>query len=376
MPDFTKTFKVETDASEMGVGAVLTQGKHPQQSYEGSFQNQIRLRTRAHSHGHGHPKVASLFSRTKISGFYGPQQLRHCMQQKSVTAAQVKWIMKLAEYEFDVIYKKGSENIVADSLSRRYEEENRAELNTFCLLLGTKLQMSTAYHPQSDGQTEVINRVLETYLRCYAEFQPHNWTEYLSWANGVWGGRPPPDLCRFHPQGSQLDEVDIQLLARDQVLDIIKSKLVAAQNRMAKQYNKKHRSQEYEIGQWIYLKNFPAGKIQRRSAEIHKLSARYSDPFKVIERIGTLAYRLQLPESSSIHPVFHVSRLKACYSSAELEIAVRAMPSAPPGELFPFWVLQQKKYKRTKQPYTAWLVEWQRPEAPSPSWEDAAKIEQ
>ena len=98
---------------------------------------------------------------------------------------------------------------------------------TLFQLQGTSLCMSSSYHPQSDGQTEVINRVLEQYLRCFSGDQPRKWVEWLPWAEYSYNtslhsstkvtlfealyGIPPPSLHTYVPRTSKLQVVDTYL---------------------------------------------------------------------------------------------------------------------------------------------------------------------
>ncbi|CAN6472758.1 unnamed protein product [Victoria cruziana] len=104
----------------------------------------------------------------------------------------------------------------------------------FMKLGGVRLNFSTAHHPQTDGQTEVTNRTLETYLRCFAGDRPSSWVKYLSWAEWSYNtslhsainmtpyeavyGYPPPPMVPFEPGTAQDAEVERQLRTRDELL--------------------------------------------------------------------------------------------------------------------------------------------------------------
>lgn len=110
---------------------------------------------------------------------------------------------------------------------------------------GTALHRSTAYHPQSDGQTEVVNKTLEGYLRCFINGKPREWAKWLPWAEYWYNtsshsstkyspfeivyGRPPPQLVRFHSGSTAVASLDEQLLRRDMTLADLKTNLERAQ---------------------------------------------------------------------------------------------------------------------------------------------------
>lgn len=122
-------------------------------------------------------------------------------------------------------------------------------------LHGTTLALSSAYHPQSDGQTEVLNRCLEQYLRCFIADQPFAWLKYLAWAewhyNTSWHsairmppyeavfGRPPPSLLDYLVGTSSIAAVDDLLQSQTSLLQTLRDNLKRAQQRMQDQTNAK-----------------------------------------------------------------------------------------------------------------------------------------
>ena len=107
--------------------------------------------------------------------------------------------------------------------------------------MGTKLKMSSSHHPKTDGQTKVLNRCLETYLRCFCSEQPNHWNKWLSWAEFCYNtsfqlaagmtifqaiyGRTPPTLRQFLLGEIRVPAVEEDLRARDETLQQLKCNL-------------------------------------------------------------------------------------------------------------------------------------------------------
>ncbi|GJR06393.1 retrotransposable element Tf2 [Tanacetum coccineum] len=192
-----------------------------------------------------------------------------------------------------------------------------------------KLKLSTAYHPQTDGHTEVVNRSLGCYPRCMCGEKPKEWIKWLPlaefWYNTNYHTstmttpyevvycQTPPIYVPYIPGDSRVGEVDRTLQAREEAIKMLKFHLKRSQDRMRNQANKHMTDRQLEVNDWVYLKLQPHRQVSIRQGQQHKLSSKYYGPFKVAERIREVAYRLELPSSSQIHSVFHISQLKKCH---------------------------------------------------------------
>lgn len=169
---------------------------------------------------------------------------------------------------------------------------------------GTHLKMSTAYHPQTDSQTEVVNRWLETFLRCFIASQPKTWVYWLPWPEYWYNttfhvstgttpfeavyGRPPAVLTRFLLGGTKVEAIQRELSDRDEALPQLKYHLQRAQNRMKAHADLRRKDQNFEIGDWVFLKLRPHGQQTMGARISPKLAPRYSGPFQVLEKKARL----------------------------------------------------------------------------------------
>jgi ribosomal protein L21E len=193
-------------------------------------------------------------------------------------------------------------------------------------LLGTELHMSSAYHPQFDGQSERVNQCLETYLRCFVHSCPTKWSSWLAlaefWYNTsfhsslgntkffVLYGHHPQQLGVEAPLTSENIELNGWLQDRDLMQQLVQHHLLRAQRKMKLQADKRRSFRSFQVGDAIYVKIQPYVQTSLSTRSSNKLSFRFFGPFKIVAKINEVSYKLHLPDDCQIHPVFHVSQLK------------------------------------------------------------------
>lgn len=235
--------------------------------------------------------------------------------------------------------------------------------------------MSTAYHPETDGQTEVLNRVLEHYLRSFVHSNPSKWGNFLSLAEWSYNtsshsstgtspfhiifGRPPPSIPNYILGTSNVEAVDSMLSYRQQLLTSIQCKLLKAQTRMKLYADKGRREVSFQIGDLVYVKLKPYRQSSSKTSPHNKLAKRFYGPYVVVERIGAIAYKLALPTASRIHLVFHCSLLKKQQGPA-----TDVIDPLPPLNvdnhplISPLAILDTKLDSSTTPPTRLVLVQW------------------
>jgi hypothetical protein len=202
--------------------------------------------------------------------------------------------------------------------------------------LGTKLHLTTAYRPQSDGQSERTNQTVEQVLRCMCLQEPEAWVSHISDVMRAINGNkqastgfsPSQLLFGYQPRSLldiALDQGGLQNavpVAAEMVesmkanMDKARAQLTKAQAWQKAQYDKKHRRVVFKKGEKVYLST---EHINLAAAVCRKLKQRWVGPYVVKSVVSKLAYELELPRSlSRMHPVFHVSKLKAAHKSSKL----------------------------------------------------------
>jgi hypothetical protein len=121
-------------------------------------------------------------------------------------------------------------------------------------------------------------------------------------------GYHPPSITFSLKEKSKVQLVEDHIEHQQQVLQILKENLTMAQNHMKQQANQHHSERSFEVGDWVFLNYNHTNRCPyKQDKKDNKLSKNYYGPYKELQKIGTMAYKLELPTSSQVHPVFHVS---------------------------------------------------------------------
>ncbi|MCO5600609.1 hypothetical protein L7F22_054724 [Adiantum nelumboides] len=190
--------------------------------------------------------------------------------------------------------------------------------------LGTNLLFSSAYHRQTDGQTERVNQILEEILRHYIQIRLASWEEYLLLVKFAYNNAPhsvtgmtPFQAAYGHtlvPTNFVLQHkvaLAYQLVQEMQdILVQVRDKLVHVQQKYQKQANKHRRHAEFNEGDLVLL-YVASDRYKTMKSVFPKLRPRFYGPFKIIKKNSVVSYKLQLPPSwGKLHPTFHISWLK------------------------------------------------------------------
>jgi hypothetical protein len=247
-------------------------------------------------------------------------------------------------------------------------------------LTGMKLYMSSAFHPQTDGQTEAANQVIVMYLRCFTGDRPRQWLRWLPWAEYTYNtayqsslrdtpfrvvyDRDPPTIRSYEPGKTRVATVAQE--ERAAFLNDIRYRLEQAQAVQKRVYDQHHRPVSFQVGDWALLRLRQRAAASLPRSATGKLKPRYVGPYQVTELINEVAVRLQLPPGARLHDVFHVGVLKKFVGNPPV-----VPPLLPPllhGVVVP--ASARVTRARLARGVCQVLVEWQGEPPASATWED------
>ena len=256
-------------------------------------------------------------------------------------------------------------------------------------LLGTKVRLSTAFHPQTDGQTERMNRLLEETLRHYVNPSQDDWDEHLPLIEFAINnsknksiGTAPFHLWTPH-QPREPGNISVLASAKvpqaasfasDMAARLARARtcLSQAQARQKQAADQHRQDVTFVVGQHILLST---KNLALKSPGTKKLLPKFIGPFPITARVGEVAYKLELPAGYRIHPVFHVSLLKPFQSNGTYQ--------PPPPQFIDdggnaYWtvhtIIDHRDRKSGRKLIREFLVKWENFGPEHNSWEPESAL--
>ncbi|KAK2971008.1 hypothetical protein RJ640_023440 [Escallonia rubra] len=263
-------------------------------------------------------------------------------------------------------------------------------------LFGSQLSMSSSYHPESDGQTERFNSMLEEYLRHFVSATQKNWVKLLDVAQlcfnsrkssstgksafEIVNGQQPllPHTVNVPNAGKSPRAISFSEEWR-QNIDLAHSYLEKAARRMKKHADKNRRSQEFNVGDKVMVKLLPQDRKFLRGRD-SRLLQKYKGPLTIVKKIGKMAYKVDPPNwwSRQLHPIFHVSMLKPFYEdTADPSRGQIRRPGLKPkaaGKRVAEAILNDRVITASRKRHQEYLVKWQGYMDEENTWERAADL--
>ncbi|KAJ3709255.1 hypothetical protein LUZ61_012960 [Rhynchospora tenuis] len=382
LPDFTKPFIVETDASQMGIGAVLMQEKRP----IAFFSKGLGQKNQGASN-----VVADALSRRE--GYTDTVSPLHS-ELHMVSEIVPQWVTDLlSSYEGDNWIASLKTKLSTDNAATHHLTEHQGSLVTYKRLKSLFYWPSMKEHVMEHVRncencqlTKPEHTPLPGLLQPLP-IPPEAWNSIgMDFITGLPKSEGKEVLLivvdrltkygHFLPLAHPYSAATVAQTQTANVMDL-KSQLAKAQDRMKKFADSKRSERHFNKGDWVYLKLQPYRQLSVSGTQHNKLSPKFYGPYEILEKVGPVAYKLHLPAASSIHPVVHVFQLKARVGSGQaVAPQLPLMGHTAPSLHLPAAILARRLIKRRNAPIPQIFVQWQDLPPEEASWEDYDVIKQ
>lgn len=305
----------------------------------------------------------------------------------------------LAAVFFNAVYRHhGLPSVIVSDRDSRFTSKFWQHLFKLC---GTRLAMSTAFHPQTDGQTERANRTLLEALRACVTSANADWDKHLpaiefAYNNSVnqstgftpfylnTGRHPntPAALTAAQPPSTPSPAVDAFVEPLRAALHKAQQSLLKAQAQQKAQVDKHRRAVPFAVGDSVLLST--ANLDLRHPGKTRKLLPRWLGPFVITRQAGAVSFELALtPPYKRLHPVFHASLLRPFVPSDAAQFPARGTPAPPPPDMaggdeqtFVAAEIRGKRVRRARngRRVTEYLVHWEGYSDDDDTWEPARHL--
>jgi len=255
-------------------------------------------------------------------------------------------------------------------------------------MLGINSKLSTAFHPQTDGQTERVNQELEQYLRMFIDHRQEQWPEWLGTAEFAYNnkahsstqtspfkanyGQDPRMGFKGRKKGKYAGAEKFVEKMKE-IQEEAKAALKKTQEDMRKYVDRKRSDiDEYKVGDLVMLSTKDL-KYQMVGRRTEKLTKRFVGPYKIKEIISSNAVKLELPSIVRIHPVVNVSRIHRYVGQIEGQKKKQPAPVIIKGE--EEWEVERILNKQRVREKDKYLVCWKGFTAESDTWEERENLE-
>ena len=185
-------------------------------------------------------------------------------------------------------------------------------------------------------------------------------------------GYHPPSVTSYLRENSKFQAVEHHIEHQQQVLQILKDNLVFAQNRMKQQADQHRNERSFDVGNWVFLWLQPYKQMSLKQAKKdNKLSPKYYGLYMVLQKIGTMAYKLELPAASQLHPDFHVSCLNKVIGD-KLPVQTILLELDEEGKIIlePEVVTETRTRQLRNRSISEYLIRWKNLSVEDSTWAD------